>query len=65
MLNKLSFYSQKKKKKKKSETSLREGNFPDTQKKENVVSVEFYPISRDWGELGILNLAQISLLHCY
>ena len=26
---------------------------------------EFYPISGDWGELGILNLARMSLMICY
>ena len=26
---------------------------------------EFCPISEDWDKLGILNLAQISLMKCY
>ena len=26
---------------------------------------EFCPVSEDWGELGILNLAQMSLMKCY
>ena len=39
-------------------------DWPETQKSE-ITPFEFCPISGDWGELWIPNLARISLIECY
>ena len=39
-------------------------DWPEIQKSEMPCS-EFFPISGDWGELGIINLARMSLITCY
>ena len=39
-------------------------DWPEIQKSE-IPSYDFCPISRDWGELGVPNLTQTSLIKCY
>ena len=39
-------------------------DWPETQKAE-ILPSEFCPTSGDWGELGIPNLARMSLIKCY